>query len=411
MAEIKLKAILRAYSKIPFYNDFARDVYSQEDTKPDTQYVRVYHEVLDDEGNIVSGSYTGEWAALDTSLLEQSLDAYKQQVEDLETSVENIKIGVDYANSNLIFTKYVDGKEIITHIPLPAANPDGITINQNEQGQLYAVDTPDESTLKEVDVVYETVDEEGNPTTDVYNINSKKISGKLRVVGVYIEDAKKTLSGSELNDRLVKAEKNIKDLEAYTQGTGGHLDPVNLGLLYRTNPDEEGYDAAKAAARNSVLNIYAYSQLNADGSEYATRIPNQTKVQNTYDGILWVYVEGETADASYWLNSGTDVVVVANNDGVLGVVTGSYERLKGKIGADGTITINGLDEIDSTMITEYNISVDPLNGKIAKRTEKGQVKTTSPEAEDDSVNLKYLEDWYASNKIVESEISALFGGN
>lgn len=404
MANIKLKAILRAYSKTPFYNDFTRDVYSQEGVEPGVQYVRVYHENLDAEGNPISGEYTGEWVALDTALLEKSLKEYQEQVEGLETALETITISVDYINGNLIFTKMVDGKEIITHVPLPEANVDGKTLNKNSVGQLYVVDAPDEKTLKEVDIVYETTDEDGNPIPDEYGVVGNKLSGKLRVTGIYVEDDGTIISGSNLSKRLKTIEKNIKDLEAYTQGMGGHLDPYNFGKLYKYNPTDDGYyDVEEAAERNKILSKYAYTQINEDGSETPVAIPDQTKVKNTYDGIIWLYVESD----NIWLNQGTDVVIQANNDGVLGVITGSLEQYKGKIESDGTISINGLKEKLDDMITDDLTSVDPTANSLAKRTEGGQLKTNDPIEDNDSINLKY----FNSCRISEEDIDALFGGN
>jgi len=69
MAEIKLKAILSAYSKSPLYEDFVRDIYSQSNVMPNTQYVRMYNET--------NGEYVGEWVPLDTSLLKESLENYE----------------------------------------------------------------------------------------------------------------------------------------------------------------------------------------------------------------------------------------------------------------------------------------------------------------------------------------------
>lgn len=110
----------------------------------------------------------------------------------------------------------VDGKEIVTHLTLPEANLDNKTINKNDIGQLYVVDTPDEKTLKEVDVIYETTDEDGNPIPNEYGVVGNKISGKLRVTGIYVESDGTIISGSNLSKRLKAAEKNIEDLEAYT---------------------------------------------------------------------------------------------------------------------------------------------------------------------------------------------------
>ena len=403
MTEIRLKAILRAYSKTPFYDDFVRDLPAQQGTIPGTQYVRVYNEVFDNEGNAISGEYTGEWVALDTALLEKPLKEFEDQVLKLSKDLDNVQVSVDLQTNKL---KFVDGNGIISYYELPNAKVDYNTININENYRMYAVDTPDNSTIKEVDVIYEHVDDEGNPLPNYYGVISK-VSGKLRTEGIYVNDTNSIISGNELNSRLLKAEKNIRDLENYTQGIGGNLDPVNLGWLYRLNPNDDKYDVIQAQERNAKLDKYAYTQLNTDGSETPIKIPDQTKIQNLYDGILWVYIEKD----NIWLNEGADTVVQANNDGVLGVVTGSSENFKANIDSDGTISINGLEEEFSKVIYDENSSVDPIDSTYVKRSSTGQIKANTPIENDDVVTLNYLETSYASNRITSEQIDKLFGGD
>ena len=401
--QIRLKAILRAYSKVPFYDDFIRDLPSQEGTLPGTQYVRVYNEIFDNEGNPITGKYTGEWVALDTALLEKPLKEFEAQVLDLNKDLDNVQVSVDLQTNKL---KFVDGNGIVSYYELPNAKVDYNTININENYRMYAVDTPDGATIKEVDTVYEHMDDKGNPLPNYYGIISK-VSGKLRAEGIYITDTDSIISGNELNSRLSKAEKNIKDLENYTQGTGGNLDPVNLGWLYRLNPTDDKYDIIQAQERDLILNNYAYTQLNTDGSNSPIKIPDQTKIQNLYDGILWVYIEKD----NIWINEGADTVVQANNDGVLGVVTGSSENFKANIDSDGTISINGLEEEFSKVIYDENSSVDPIDSTYVKRSSTGQIKANTPVENDDVVTLNYLETSYASNRITSEQIDKLFGGD
>ena len=405
MSTIKLKAILRAYSKSPIYDDFIRDVFAQEGTSSNTQYVRVYNETFDANGNPISGNYTGEWVPLDTSLLEKPLKDFEYQVKELNKNLDTIHVSIDIITNKL---KFVDGNGIVSYYELPSAKVDYKTINiDHETYRMYTVDTPDESTLKEVDIVYENgLDINGNPIPNHYGIVSK-VSGKLRVEGIYVNDTDKVISGNELNDRLLKAEKNIRDLEDYTQGTGGYLDPINLGYLYRLNPDDDGFDILQAQERNTRLSHYAYTQLNNDNSYTPVAIPDQTKIQNTYDGILWVYIESE----NFWYNNGTDIVVQANNNGVLGVVTGSLDKFKANIGEDGTISINNLQEEFNQVIYSKEASIDPLENTYAKRSSTGQIKANDPKEEDDVATLRYIERWYASNKITNEQIDSLFGGN
>lgn len=395
MAEIKLKAILRAYTKTPFYNDFVRDVYSQKDVLPDTQYVRVYKENSEVEEDSPD-RYTGEWVALDTALLEKPLEEFRNDVEKLNVRLHTIDVKVDLISRKLIFTT-CDGLEF--SYELPGVAVDYTTIKTDAYGRLSTIDVPDEQTIKEVDIEWENTDEEGNPVPNEYGITGKT-SGKLRVTGIYVEDSKLILSGNELNKRLLTAEKNIKDLETYTQGTGGHLDPTNLGYLYRLNPSDDNYDPAEAEQRNIKLNTYAYTQLNSDGSNTPIRIPDQTKVQNSYDGILWVYIEED----NFWYNNGSDIVVQANNDGVLGVITGSLDKFKGKVENDATISINGLQEEFEKVVYSTGNETQPEPNSFVRRTTTGTVKVAESIESDDAINRGEFEAWQEATDISAGKI-------
>ena len=396
--QIKLKAILKAYSKSPLYNDFVRDIYSQSNVSAGTQYVRVYKEILDNDGN-ASNVYTGEWVPLDTTLLDKSLKEYQEQVKSLENNLDNINVSINLQTNKL---KFVDGNGKVYFYELPDSKVDYNTINVNDNYILYVVDTPDGKTLKETDIIYEYMDENNNPLPNEYGIISKK-SGKLRVTGIYIEDTDAIISGTELNSRLLKAEKDIRDLENYTQGIGGALDPINLGYLYRLNPDDEGYDPSNAEIRNEKLNNYAYTQLNSNGSNTPIAIPDQTKIQNKYDGILWVYIEKD----HYWYNNGADVVVQANNEGVLGVITGSQEKFKAYILDDGTVSINGLQEEFDKVIYDENASVTPDNNTYVKRSLTGQIKAIESIEDDDVINQGQFNKWQEDISVSHNDILSI----
>lgn len=389
--QIRLKAMLRAYSKTPFYNDFVRDIYSQPDTQSNIQYVREYHEVLDENGNPIAGEYTGKWVALDTSLLKESLENYQNEVNNFKKQLNTINVAIDPLTNRLIF---IDSNGMLSHYELPDAKVDYTTININKDYRLYSVDTPDNITLKEVDVIYENMDGEGNPLPNYYGVISK-LSGKLRVEGIYANE-NRIITGND----ILRIEKNIRDLEAYTQGMGGALDPINLGYLYRLNPDDEGYDSTQAEERNSKLNQYAYTQLNSDGSSAPIAIPDQTKIQNKYDGILWVYIEAD----NYWYNNGTDVVVQANNEGVLGVITGSLDKFKAFINNDGTVSINNLEEEFNKLVYSENASVEPLNNTYVKRTETGAIKAAQAIQDDELITQGQFNQWQEDISVNADEI-------
>ena len=61
-----------------------------------------------------------------------------------------------------------------------------------------------------------------------------------------------------------------------------------------------------------------------------------------------------------WENLGAQKpIAIANNDGLYGLVTGSYEQLEGYIDLNGKITINGLEEA----LSEIDTSIGDLSDK------------------------------------------------
>ena len=390
MAEIKLTATLRAYSKTPFYNDFIRDIYSQQETSSNTIYVRTYKEVVDSEGNI---NNIGEWVPLDVSTLDKPLEEYNQELSSLKESINKISIKIDNKTNALIFTDSL-GRQYITY--LPEAQVDGTTIKLNDDHKAYIIDTPDGETLKISNIIYKNgVGEDGIPIADPNTGIIEKLSGKIRVEGIYVKDIDSVVSANELYHKLQTIEKNVADLEEYTQGTGGFLDPYNFNVSLSTLDNDY---------KNSLLNQEAYNQLSGGNPEL---IPDQTKIKNLFDKHIWIYIQ----DANNWVDDGADSIVQASNDGVLGAVTGSKENLKGYINADGTISINNLKEEFSRVIYTSQASVDAVNDSYVKRSTTGQIKARDPEAADDVTTLGYLEAFYASNKITDEQIDSLFGGN
>ena len=270
MPSIQLKAKLRAYTRAPFYTDYIREA-----PQDDKQYVRL----------------NGEWQSLDTSLLQGTLEEYKEQVIKLQKQLDAVDIEFNGSTNQLIF---IDGYGSKTFVTLPGTNVDGKTIGLTDKNAIYVMDTPDNKTIKIVDI--QTVPFEEDDSIQ------KKVSGKLRVDAVYAEEDR-YVTGYEILTRLNIAEKNISDLEAYTQGTGGFLDPYNFGnLTFNEN-------------RNNILTQYAYDILSAG---QPSLIPDQTKVKNIFDGHIWVYIQKD----NNWVDEGADTIVNANNEGVLGAVTG-----------------------------------------------------------------------------------------
>lgn len=151
----------------------------------------------------------------------------------------------------------------------------------------------------------------------------------------YAKDTNTKLDNIEAEDikqntELKKHQDNIYDLQARTKGLGGYID---------------AYDFGKAVPTQDELTNYALTQIPSITSK--EQIFNQTKVVNLFDNNVWVLTNTPDSDPIVfeWNNKGTEAVAIANNDGIKGIVTGSYEELEGFIDINGHITINGLDKV------------------------------------------------------------------
>lgn len=130
----------------------------------------------------------------------------------------------------------------------------------------------------------------------------------------------------------------IFHLESVTSGVGGYLN---------------SYDFGTATPTQDELTQYAMQDIGIDNPN---EIFNGTKVINLFDNNTWILNNTpDTVPAVFsWENLGPQKpVAIANNDGLYGLVTGSYEQFEGFIDLNGKISINGLEEalegIDTTI--------------------------------------------------------------
>ena len=381
MPTLQLKATLQAYSKTPFYGDYIR--------QPESLLGSEY------DPNLVYVLKDGSWVDLAKAASETgaSIDELKAYIEQVEKKVrDNIRIEQDLSNPfNL---KFYDYNNVPTPIVLPTANTDNITIGVNEDSQLYTINNPDEITLKTI-ITYE-----GDSENIQESFNIKR-DGKYQVVSIFDEREKAYISGTDIRARLSAAEKNIKDLEAYAQGTGGFLDPYNFGSFVNLS----------AAEKNNILNQYAYDQLSGGEPQL---IPDQTKVKNIFDGHIWVYIQSD----DNWVDEGADTVVTANNDGVLGAVTGvTYNpddiNTKFKISIDdkGEMSVNGLEEEFADVLRESQSSVNPLADTYVKRSDLGTVKASNSIEDNDVITQGQFNTWIEDTFMTAEEVNQLVDDN
>lgn len=377
---IILKAKLQAYSRAPFYGDYIRQPQSiTEDYNKNFFYVM----------------HDGQWVDLAeaSSNLGVSIEELAEQINTLDTKifgkngvVANIDVILDH--NNLIF---IDGKGVEKTYPLPSAKVDDDTIGLNDKFQLTTLNKPDNKTLKIVDVEY---DDDG--------VSFVKKSAKLRVDAIYDADSKTYLDGSELNTTLRRFDKTIKSLEEYTLGTGGFLDPYNFGNL---NIDKD--------KRNSILNNQAYEQL-FDG--IPRQIQDQTKIKNIYDSHIWVYIQKDNT----WIDEGADTIVNANNDGVLGAVTGiaydpSNSETKFKVSIDvdgngisnGKMSVNGLIEEFEQVAYKNEFKDNNVAYSYVKRTDTGAIAASDALNSNEAVTLSQINQLLNNLQLTDSDIHNL----
>lgn len=406
MPTIKLNAQLKAYSRAPFYYDWIRDASSNtiEGYDPSLLYVR----------------QNGEWVPFDKSIFGTPIEEIQQNISNIKEEIDRANIG--FNNLGIIFNPVNDSLYFIDRngnlgapVALPSAKVDRITVGLNDKNQVKVLDTPDEISIKVVDVQYS----EEHPEE---SFTFQKLSGKLRAESLYVEKDptlnmipeeiaefnKKYISGYSIKERLKRAEAYIQELRDHIQGTGGFLTPYNFGrsLAIMENNGE----------KNQLLNTQAWLQL--FGGE-VREIPDQTKIKNLYTGNIWVYVQ----ESNNWVNEGQDTIVAATNDGVFGSVTGvEYNpndpntKFKISIGKDtnglstGIMSVNGLEEEFEKVLYQKDLDTEPEGTTpfaIVQRNERGALTTVASEQDNEAINQGQFNEWVDEALISEEDMNLL----
>ena len=391
MPQIKLTAKLKAYSKAPFYGD----------------YIRNPKNTLDDyDSDIGYILRDGNWVDVNKLISETGLSIKEltQIIKDIQSNLteklDTIKCYIDYSKQSIIFIDD-DGNEYV--YILPTAATDNTTIGINKSNLITLLDTPDDKSIKVTDIIY---------SEDNFGAITKKESGKLKAYALYtgedptnnlseedkIKYNEEYISGYSVKDRLTKAEKAIYDLEQYTQGTGGFLDPYRFfpDIELKYNKYEQPLDTLAENLRNIVLTKYALDQF-SQSSDFKL----QTKVKDLYDNSIWVW------NGSTWINEGKDTIVNATNTGILGAVTGvQYDsnnpetKFKISIGVDsygistGVMSVNGLQEEFNKVVYKSSGDADSTtSGSYVQRTSDGTIVANASIKDSDVINQGQFNNW------------------
>ena len=321
-----------------------------------------------------------------------NVSALSAKVNEVEQSVKVIDIQENENEGTFTFTNYA-GKE--TKTIQSGYKPDNINLELNNDKTLTLKKISTDSTLKGLGIESNKLGVNIDNSTLIQNSNSK-----LQVIG--INDGQTLLTGHFINQKLSDINKDIGNLTQTINNNKEELDQYNktqdsrINDLYTRTTGLGGYLDANnfgtATPTQDQLTNYALQQISsAQGNRL--KIYNQTKVKNLFDGNVWILTNIPDADPAIfqWANKGPESIGDANNDGIHGLVTGSYVEFEGSVDSLGHLTINGLEEnineINASLANKANLSGNNIfegnqtyNGEVLYKTtsysSNGQMQTS-----------------------------------
>lgn len=350
---IKLTAKLKAYSKAPFYPDFVRDVYSQEDSQVELKYVRSYSKKLNDLGKEVA---IGEWTPIDPLLknIDTKIDQLNISLTQTQTTLNHLEDQVHGSGENLAPLDFGDLEDTKSSLQRLGSLSKSDLLNSYAHQTLNVIpdqtkvyDKQDKKIWVYVEKTNQWVDNGGKVfipatntgvfgvitgSTDKFKASIDESEGTLSINGLSEE---LTLLKSKIDDGINNVEDKLNKFIKKQESSNGYLKSNNF------NVDIPTQDSLTKLAMD-CLNI-----------SLIENIPNGSKIKNTYNNHTWVfnsYLDSTTNVVNYkWEDFGSDSICIANNDGVHGLVTGSQENFRGFIDINGVISINGLEEEFNTI--------------------------------------------------------------
>ena len=259
--------------------------------------------------------------------------------KNFNSVISRLKLSLkDYKDRSEI--NYTDFNGRDQKLSIKKLKADNVTIKINSNDELYCSYAVDNRTLK--------ID---NDTNLIY------------ASSLYLGDDK-YLKATDIKNDLSNATYNISSITYKLEKVLSRLNTIN-GYLASNNFNK------KNPSQESLTNfiISCLSDSNSDIKE--SDLTAGTKIKNTFDNHIWVLNKIKGSDGLTqlkWEDFGSDNVCIASNNGLLGLVSGSQDRLKGYIDVKGVISINGLDEDLSNItqaileikndIIEYKLNID-----------------------------------------------------
>ena len=283
-------------------------------------------------------------------------------ISEVRRHAEQIDVEYNEEEKELTFVNYNGGSKSFT---LPKVDEDTLTYKDIDKITLKKI-YHDETTLKglgteedplaikypvDEDTII-TDQENGNIYAaaikdDQSKITPEDIRNKNEQTESELERLDTTITNldTKVEQYQLSQQNQINDLLTRTEGMGGYLNASYLG----NSPTSE------------ELTAYALQDI---GIENVEEIYDGTKVRNLTNNHIYIFDK----KTKTWSDQGEDTIIAdANNDGLHGLVTGSYEPFKGSIDLNGEISINNL-ELTLDEIHETN---DSLQSQI---TEEAQTR-------------------------------------
>lgn len=302
-----------------------------------------------------------------------------QRIDDIEAHAKQINLTVD-ENYELEFTNY-DGQvtnfrsgHLMDEDTITTRKEDGIdkiTLKKvyhdettlkglGTQADPLAIKYPvDENTLitdQENGYIYSTAikDDKGKITPQDIRNSKESYDNQITKINNYLDQHDQDIERIDEVNEIQQDQ--INDLLTRTEGMGGYLN---------------AYDFETSTPTQEELTQYAIQDIGniSDKSE----IYNGTKVKNLFNNDIWVLTNTPASSSSpavfSWSNQGADAIIAdANNYGLHGLVTGSYEDLEGFIDINGHITINGLKEKLNSIDSVNNDLQNQITQEVEDRT-------------------------------------------
>ena len=224
---------------------------------------------------------------------------------------------------------YFDIKETNKDLTVTYVNPSGGI----ETGTIKKI-IPDEATLTFTEdgklAVKQSFDKDNFTLSD---------SGDIKVKSLSLTNGK-NISADRIQNDLAIAKSNLDDIKVSIEQILARINSINSYVI----ANNFGKNDITSAEITEFVLTWIKQLAGADVKK--DQIPSGTKIKNTFDNHIWIFnrikIDGLVTDA--WADIGADNICTATNNGILGLVTGSQENLRGYIDINGIISINGLEE-------------------------------------------------------------------